>query len=109
MQSQTDGQVVGAVTEAVTEAVTGAVTEQQGAVEGLAVVAVYYSGQWLHQFQPNLTFDKGLFYPPSGNRSVREQVLVFIASVIFCFVICWKIPPRINETLIGEATVSKSF
>ncbi|XP_069973911.1 leukocyte elastase inhibitor [Penaeus vannamei] len=68
VQSQTDGQVVGAVTEAVTEAVTGAVTEEQGAVEGLAVVAVYYSGQWLHQFQPNLTFDKGLFYPPSGNR-----------------------------------------
>ncbi|XP_063602858.1 leukocyte elastase inhibitor-like [Penaeus indicus] len=68
VQSQTDGRVVGAVTEAVTEAVTGSVAEQQGAVEGLAVVAVYYSGQWLHQFQPNLTFDKGLFYPSSESR-----------------------------------------
>ncbi|XP_042893121.1 leukocyte elastase inhibitor-like [Penaeus japonicus] len=62
--SQTDGRVAGTVTEAV----AGEVAEQREAVEGLAVVAVYYSGQWLHQFQPNLTFDKGLFYPSSESR-----------------------------------------
>lgn len=80
VQSQTDGRVVGAVTEAVSDAVTGSATEQPGAVEGLAVVAVYFSGQWLHQFQPNLTFDKGLFYPSSESRS--DQALVFILLAV---------------------------
>ncbi|XP_071540539.1 leukocyte elastase inhibitor-like [Panulirus ornatus] len=31
-------------------------------VEALAVVVVYFSGRWLHRFERNLTFDKGLFY-----------------------------------------------
>ncbi|KAK8724342.1 hypothetical protein OTU49_011340, partial [Cherax quadricarinatus] len=37
-------------------------------VEALAVLVVYFSGRWLHRFDRNLTFDKGLFYITSQER-----------------------------------------
>ncbi|XP_069180562.1 leukocyte elastase inhibitor [Procambarus clarkii] len=37
-------------------------------VDALGALRVYYSGRWLHRFDPNLTFDKGLFYITSEER-----------------------------------------
>ncbi|MPC21273.1 hypothetical protein E2C01_014255 [Portunus trituberculatus] len=48
--------------DAVTEALPA------GGNAGIAVVALAFSGQWLHGFQPELTFDKGLFYTTPQER-----------------------------------------
>ncbi|XP_050701535.1 leukocyte elastase inhibitor-like [Eriocheir sinensis] len=57
----TEGRVgpVGSVVEA---------GQTAGQEEGLAVVALAFSGRWLHGFQPELTFDKGLFYTTPQER-----------------------------------------
>ncbi|XP_042220915.1 leukocyte elastase inhibitor-like [Homarus americanus] len=37
-------------------------------MDALALVVVYFSGRWLHKFDRNLTFDKGLFFITSEER-----------------------------------------
>ncbi|XP_063880894.1 leukocyte elastase inhibitor-like [Scylla paramamosain] len=69
-------EVTARVNEWVTTVTGGRVGPVDGVTEalpaggdaGIAVVALAFSGQWLHGFQPELTFDKGLFYTTPQER-----------------------------------------